>query len=220
MAYKHHRRIFVVARGAQLSGVMGLVSAQREVVVCQFRKWEDCRRRLLDTPCDVLIVDLDEAGAEPADVIAQARRIWPWQSCIALVGKGAVSRAVRVMKAGATDCIEKSAGSESLLLAIERGLRRAAALFPAGMPLTPTQLAVLHLILAGRTSRDIAERLGRSKRTVDVHRRNIFHKLGLRTSLEMMKWAMSTGFCDCERREPPAACCSGEPPGDSTTPDG
>jgi len=198
---------------------MGLVSAQYEAVVCQFRNWEDCQRRLLDTPCDVLIVDLDEVGTEPAEVIAQARRIWPWQPCIALVGKGAVSRAVSVMKAGATDCIEKSAGSESLLLAIEQGLRRAAALFPAGMPLTPTQLAVLHLILAGRTSRDIAERLGRSKRTVDVHRRNIFHKLGLHTSLEMMKWAMSTGFCDSERREPPSARCSREPPGDSTTPD-
>ncbi|MEN6428926.1 MAG: response regulator transcription factor [Phycisphaerales bacterium] len=197
-----------------------MASAKYEAVICQFSGCRDCLQRLLDMPCDVLIVDWDEAGTEARDMIVQARHMWPWQSCIALVGKGAVEPAVVAMKAGASDCLEKSTDPGPLLLAIEQGLCRAAALFPSGTSLTRTQLAVLHLILAGRTSRDIAERLGRSKRTVDVHRRNIFHKLGLRSSLEVMKWAMSTGFCGSPWRESLAEGRVREPVEDSTTPGG
>jgi len=211
MAYEHYRRVFVVADSPRLSGVLAVASAKYEAAICRFSDCRSCLGRLIDTACDVLIVDVDEAGREALNLIIQAKRMWPWQSCIALVGRGAVERAVTIMKAGATDCLEKSAGPDPLLLAVERGLRRAAALFPSGTSLTETQLAVLHLMLAGKTSRDIAARLGRSKRTVDVHRRNVFRKLGLHSSLEMMKWAMSTGIYSCEWNEPVPACSGDEP---------
>ncbi len=190
MAHKDYTRVFVVVRAAQLSDWLGMISASYGAVVYRFCHWRSCLRRLRDAACDVLIVDSDVTGAKTCHFIAQARRTWPWLSCIVLVDKGAVGRAVAIMKAGATDCLEKPGDPEPLLAAVEQGLRRTA----AGASLTATQLSVLHLIVAGRTNKDIAERLGRSVRTVETHRRSIFRKLGFRTSLEVMKWAMSAGF--------------------------
>lgn len=218
MAYKHHRRIFVVASNRQLSGVLAGVSVKYEAAVHQFSGGAECLQRLADTPCDVLIVDCDEAGAGASDLIVQARRIWPWQTCIVLVRKGAVEAAVDVMRAGATDCLETSGDPKSFLLAVEQGLRHAAVLFPSGKCLTQMELAVLNLILQGKTSREIAEWLNRSKRTIDVHRRNVFRKLGFNSSLEMIKWAVSTGYWREEWRKPPVGRRRREPIEDSTVP--
>jgi len=190
MAYKDYTRVFVVVRAAQLSDWLGMISAKYGAAVCRFCHWRSCLQQLRDAACDVLIVDSDVTGSKTCHFIAQARRTRPWLSCIVLVGKGAVGRAVAVMKAGATDCLEKPGDPEPLLAAVEQGLRRAA----AGTSLTAAQLSVLYLIVAGRTNRDIAKQLGRSVRTVETHRRSIFRKLGFRTSLEVMKWAMSAGF--------------------------
>lgn len=218
MVYKHHRRIFVVASNRQLSGVLAEVSAKYEAAVHQFSGGAECLQRLADMPCDVLIVDCGEAGAGASDLIGQARRIWPWQTCIALVGKGAVEAAIDVMKAGATDCLETSGDLESLLLAVEQGLRHAAVLFPSEKCLTPMELAVLNLILQGKTSREVADRQNRSKRTIDVHRRNVFRKLGFNSSLEMIKWAVSTGYWREEWHKPLVGRRPREPAEDSTVP--
>lgn len=58
--------------------------------------------------------------------------------------------------------------------------------------LTPTELRVLKLIAEYKTSREIAEELHVSPRTVESHRANICQKLGLRGSHALMKFALSS----------------------------
>jgi DNA-binding NarL/FixJ family response regulator len=55
--------------------------------------------------------------------------------------------------------------------------------------LTPTQLRILKLISADKTSKEIADALGISPRTVDNHRSNIAEKLGLYGSHSLLKFA-------------------------------
>ncbi len=55
---------------------------------------------------------------------------------------------------------------------------------------------VLQLILAGRTSFDIATELHRSKRTVDVHRKNIMRKLQATGLVDLIRRALEMGFAD------------------------
>lgn len=195
MAYTHQSRIFVV--GAQLRSLAALdvVAVRHAVTVRQFPGRQDCLQQLRKTPCDLLIIDL-ATPAETLDMLTQARQLWPWQSSLVLVEKGQVSHAVSALKAGAADCLEKPICQDHLLSAIEQELRRTAALRAANVTLTQMELTIVHLILAGKTSKDIAHQLNRSKRTIDVHREKIYHKLGVSSPLGMVKWAISAGVVD------------------------
>jgi DNA-binding NarL/FixJ family response regulator len=76
---------------------------------------------------------------------------------------------------------------------VNRG-RRAAALAgerPGLATLTPTERRVLRLIADYKTSREIADELFVSPRTVETHRSNICQKLGLHGSHALMKFALS-----------------------------
>lgn len=62
---------------------------------------------------------------------------------------------------------------------------------PALQSLTPTERRVLKLISEDRTTREIAETLFISPRTVETHRSNICRKLGLSGSLALLKFALA-----------------------------
>lgn len=60
--------------------------------------------------------------------------------------------------------------------------------------LSKREKQVLKLIVAGKTSRDIAKELGISKRTVDVHRAKIMEKLQIENIAELVKFSISHGL--------------------------
>ena len=62
------------------------------------------------------------------------------------------------------------------------------------------EVQILQMILAGRTSVDIAAALHRSKRTIDVHRKNIMHKLQATGLVDLIKRALGMGFADHRER--------------------
>lgn len=64
---------------------------------------------------------------------------------------------------------------------------------PAGM-LSEREIEVLHLVAAGMTNGQVAERLFLSRRTVDAHLRRIYDKLELSTRAEAIRFAMERGF--------------------------
>jgi DNA-binding NarL/FixJ family response regulator len=61
-------------------------------------------------------------------------------------------------------------------------------------PLSPREREVLQLIAEGYTSRQIAERLELSRRTVENHRTNIMSKLGIRTVAGLVRYALREGI--------------------------
>ncbi len=61
-------------------------------------------------------------------------------------------------------------------------------------PLTPREREILPLIVEGHTSREIAERLGISPRTVEQHRANLLRKLGLPNTASLIRYAMRRGL--------------------------
>jgi len=64
--------------------------------------------------------------------------------------------------------------------------------------LTPRELEVLTLIADGFTNQAIADRLGLSRKTVDVHRANLMRKLDLRDVTELVKYALRQGLTTLE----------------------
>ena len=99
---------------------------------------------------------------------------------IMITGDADVPMAVKAMKAGALDFIEKPIGRPELIASIERALelsqdsskllklRESASAHLAG--LTPRQRDVMERVLAGQPSKNIAADLGISQRTVENHR--------------------------------------------------
>jgi two-component system response regulator FixJ len=122
---------------------------------------------------------------------------------VVMTGQSDVQSAVRAMKAGAVDFVEKPYTDEVLLGAIEAALARAdradgnreiveAVLLIA--TLSPREREVLEALVAGRPNKVIAFDLGISVRTVEVHRSRMMERLGVRQFAEAVRLAVLAKF--------------------------
>lgn len=118
---------------------------------------------------------------------------------IVMTGQGDVQSAVRAMKAGAIDFIEKPCNDDVLLDAIEAALtkpnradlgRDTAEAARRMATLTPRERQVLDALVKGRPNKVIAFDLGISVRTVEVHRARMMERLGVRQLAEAIRLAV------------------------------
>ncbi len=122
---------------------------------------------------------------------------------IVMTGQSDVPLAVRAMKAGALDFLEKPLDEALLLGAVERALAagqrarqaRAAALAAAARlaTLTPREREVLDRLVSGRPNKAVAQDLGASPRTIEVHRARILDKLAVRSLPELVRLVRAAG---------------------------
>lgn len=120
---------------------------------------------------------------------------------IMITGNGDVSMAVRAMKAGAIDFIEKPIGHAELLAGISRALEQARdrtklltwqeAATRNIERLTSRQRQIMDLVLAGHPSKNIAADLGISQRTVETHRAAIMKKTGSKSLPALARLALA-----------------------------
>jgi two-component system response regulator FixJ len=119
---------------------------------------------------------------------------------IVMTGHGDITTAVRAMKAGAADFIEKPFDDKPLLAAIEAALgyaareRSIAEAATVVATLSPRERDVLDGILAGRPNKIIAFDLGISPRTVEVHRARMLERLGVRNIAGAIRLAVMAGL--------------------------
>jgi DNA-binding NarL/FixJ family response regulator len=69
--------------------------------------------------------------------------------------------------------------------------------------LTPRELEILQLVLAGYTNKAIAAEIFISEKTVEFHLDNLYTKIGVRTRMLAVIWALQNGI-DVETREIPS----------------
>jgi FixJ family two-component response regulator len=122
---------------------------------------------------------------------------------IVITGHGDVSMAVRAMKAGAADFIEKPFNGQELIDRVKECLqadaesRRERVLREEAISLlrqlTRREEEVLERVVAGRPSKVIAAELEISEKTVDVHRSNIMRKTGTRSVAELVRLWLRAG---------------------------
>jgi len=110
---------------------------------------------------------------------------------IFLTGHGDVPMAVDTLKRGAFDFFEKPFNDNQLMDRVQEGLagsRQAgemAAIHARLATLSVREREVLDLILAGKMNKVVADELGISMRTVEVHRAHIFDKMQVKTAVEL-----------------------------------
>jgi two-component system response regulator FixJ len=122
---------------------------------------------------------------------------------IVITGHGDVPLAVRAMKAGAIDFIQKPFDSQTILDSLKAAFARLAT--PTGQDpnaeaaarkldlLSPRERAVLEGLLEGLPNKSIAYDLGISPRTVEIHRARVMDKMGARSLSELIRLALTAG---------------------------
>jgi two-component system CheB/CheR fusion protein len=134
------------------------------------------------------LIDAALPGMKGIELLQHLRQEGHLLPSIMITGRSDVSMAVSAMKAGATDFIEKPVGREELLAGVARALAQShdsSALVAWRTEaeqrlatLTPRQIEIMRLVLAGQPSKNIAADLGISQRTVENHRAAIMEKTG------------------------------------------
>ncbi|MBD8470293.1 response regulator transcription factor [Sphingomonas sp. CFBP 8765] len=139
---------------------------------------------------DVRMPDID--GLEVQATLAQRGIALP---VIMLTGHGDVALAVRAIKAGAIEFLEKPFERATLLAAIETALAKAARIARVLLAaLTPRERDVLDGMVLGRPNKLIAFDLDIATRTVEVHRANLMEKLMARSLSDVLRIAFAAGL--------------------------
>nr|WP_209984232.1 response regulator [Azospirillum picis] len=168
-----------------------------------------------------LLVDVRMPQMSGLDVQERLARGGHAMPVVVMTGHGDVPLAVRAMKAGAVDFVEKPFEEETLLAAVrsalaraadsrrpEDGRKAAAAEAPAPPPataspppeilariaaLTPRELDVLRWLVAGKSNKVIAFELSISARTVEIHRARVMEKMQADSLPALVRMAIAAG---------------------------
>jgi two-component system CheB/CheR fusion protein len=152
---------------------------------------------------DCLLIDAVLPGISGVELLEQLREAGHGLPVIVVTGQSDVPTAIRAMKAGASDFIEKPVSRAGLLASVVHALEGshdaakvverhdAAAAMVAG--LTRRQREIMDLVLAGHPSKNIASDLGISQRTVENHRASIMHRTGTTSLPALARLALAAG---------------------------
>lgn len=156
---------------------------------------KDCLSHLGVDRCDLLITDMRMPEMGGMELLQEVKQQLPWLPVLIVTGYGDVAAAVRAMKAGAADFIEKPLDRDRFIHAVQVLLEQNsgyAALEECA--LTKTEMKILYLILEGKNNREIATMLHRSPRTIEVHRGHVMQKMGATSVIELLRRAVDMGL--------------------------
>jgi len=136
----------------------------------------------------VLLLDQRMPGMSGMELQARLGQLGIIIPIIFITGHGDIQMSVAAMKAGAMDFLEKPFDNSELLKRISEVLEKAAGrrreweqkseAEQRCATLTSRELEVMRHIVQGKSSRAIAEALGVSNRTIEVHRARVMMKMG------------------------------------------
>jgi two-component system response regulator DctR len=144
---------------------------------------------------DCILLDVRMPGVSGAALFEElaSRALTARLPVIFLTGHGDVPMAVDSLKRGAFDFFEKPFNDNKLMDRVLQALdsSRQAGLMAAVQQrlqgLSAREQEVLSLILEGNMNKIIADKLGISMRTVEVHRAHIFDKMNVKTAVELAR---------------------------------
>lgn len=168
---------------------------------------------LIQHEWDVLLLDINLPGRSGLEVLEEARRLRPKTPVLVLTSYPEEQFAIRAFKLGAAAYLTKQSATDELLSAVRRVLeggkyltlslaeRLASSLQTGGCDaphemLSNRELHVLRLTALGKTVKEIAADLGLSEKTVATYRARISEKTGLKTNVEIARYALKHRLVD------------------------
>ncbi|WP_370190672.1 response regulator transcription factor [Qipengyuania sp.] len=160
----------------------------------------------LDPGC--VLLDVRMPGMDGLEVQAELRERGIAYPVVVMTGHGDVDVAVKAMKAGAVDFIEKPFDKQVVLEAVEEGFSRLDRSSEVSQrrkeaslrlnALTPREYEVLEGLVKGHPNKTIGYDLGISARTVEIHRANVMKKLEVFNLSDLLRIAFAAGVGEPE----------------------
>jgi two-component system, LuxR family, response regulator FixJ len=198
------RSVYIVDDDEAVRDSLSVLLESRTYAVKSFGSAPEFLAAAPSLPVGCLIVDIrmpEMDGLELQQCLTRRGLSFP---LIVITGHGDVPLAVRAMKAGAVDFIEKPFTSEAILNSLDMALSRLSAPSeqdPTAMAaaaklalLSPREREVLEGLLAGLPNKTIAYDLAISPRTVEIHRARVMDKMGARSLSELVRLALAAGM--------------------------
>jgi RNA polymerase sigma factor (sigma-70 family) len=191
--------VYLVDDDPSIRDAIGLLLGLNGIASVPFASAEDLLGALQPGWRGCAVLDIRLGGMSGLELQARLRQAAPQLAVVVISAHGDVSAARRAFLDDAVDFIEKPFDGEQLLAAVRRALdragtaaveaERAAALAPTLGQLSPREREVLQLLRQGHANKHIAETLGISHRTVEVHKARVLDKLGVRSVVELLRLA-------------------------------
>lgn len=155
---------------------------------------------------DLLTLDSAMPLAKGIEVYGEVRRWSPDTRIVVITGFAAVGHLADWIDAGVDGLFLKTCGTDELRKGLELVLSGGAFVSSAVMgklesheadaSLTTRERQILHLIAAGYSNNEIAERLSISPKTVDNHRTRMMAKLNVHSLAQLLSYALKEGLLD------------------------
>ena len=170
----------------------------------------------LDSRLGCVLTDVRMPGMDGIELLQELRRRGSTLAVLVMTGHGDVRMAVRAIKAGAFDFIEKPYETATVLAAVgaalsstanqdrvertgsDRRLTLTAQAAERIASLSPRERDVLELLVEGKQNKTIAHELGLSPRTVEMHRARMMERLGAKSLSEAVRLAIWAEFGSLE----------------------
>jgi DNA-binding NarL/FixJ family response regulator len=166
-----------------------------------------------DAAPDVIVLDLNMPGTGGLDVLQALKAGRPAIKVVVLTMHAGREYVARAMRGGADAYLLKDSAVQDLVAAVDavlagrsyfspsiQGLMaellRGEGPAPRGTGLTDREREVLGWLARGLSSKEVAQRLDISVRTVETHRANLMHKLGVKSVALLVQVALREGIID------------------------
>lgn len=147
-----------------------------------------------------LVLDVRMPGMSGLELQARLHERRASLPIVFLTAHGDVDMAVQAVKAGAFDFVQKPFRDQELLDKLQAALAQDARLRPERTDaddirsriasLTPRELQLLEMVVAGKANKEIAQDLGISQRTVEIHRAHVMKKMKADAVTDLVRLVM------------------------------
>jgi len=196
----HGQCVFVVDDDEPMRDSLAWLLEANGIQVKTFESGEAFLEAYREDLAGCIVLDVRMPGMSGLELHERLQLVQSTLPIIFVTGHGDVPMAVAALKKGAADFIEKPFNDKDILrlieqcLATDRGrysrrLRRAQ-IARRMADLTPREHEVMELIAAGRLNKQIADDLGISIKTVEVHRARVMEKMEARSLAELVQCVM------------------------------
>lgn len=185
-------------------GIANLVKTMLSLEALTFATAEEFLKAYDHTHAGCLVLDVCLPGMSGLELQARLKEQDANLPIVIISGHGDVPMAVQAVKAGAVDFIEKPFREHVLWENIKKALAidaqnrsdqaELADIQERISLLSDRERGVMDLVLAGKTSKEIADKLGLSHKTVETHRTHIMEKLGVRSAVQLTRLVCKSGL--------------------------
>ncbi|MGI4843325.1 MAG: response regulator transcription factor [Janthinobacterium lividum] len=191
-----NQTVYIVDDDAAVRDALGLLLSLHGYRTAFFSDADSFLRAWTSEASGCLLLDIRMPGMDGLSLQKKLRELGSRLPVLIITGHGDVHSAREAFRSEAVDFLEKPLQEGPLVAAIEEALARAAR--PGGpqaspdylkrhASLTPREREVMELVVAGRHNREIAEELGISVRTVEVHKSRVMEKLQVESIAELVR---------------------------------